>query len=311
MASMRIVRFERFGGPEVLHYQEMPVPQPGEGELLLKVEGAGVNPVDYKIREGSYPAVKSDKLPYVPGRDVAGTVVQVGPGVTRYGEGDRLYAMPAIERGGYAEYVIVREDEAALQPLSIDALTAGAVPLAALTAWQGLFQHGKLEDGQHVLIHGGSGGVGHFAVQFAKERGARVSTTVSGPHVPFARQLGADQVIDYKSQKFEDEVSDVDLVFDLVAGETQDRSWQVLKPGGTLISTLAQPSQDRAAAIGGRGARYTVHESGAELAAIADLIDAGKVRPTVARTFALAEAAAAQQFLETEHPTGKVVLTVS
>jgi NADPH:quinone reductase-like Zn-dependent oxidoreductase len=161
-----------------------------------------------------------------------------------------------------------------------------------------------------VLIHGGSGGVGHFAIQFAKAKGANVATTVSSEHVDFVRRLGADEIIDYKKQRFEDEIRDVDMVFDLIGGETQDRSWGVLKKGGVLVSTLVAPSPEKAAAHGVRGLRYTAEESGAELAEIAGLIDAGKVRPAVARTFSLRDAPEAQQLLEHEHIEGKVVLTI-
>jgi NADPH:quinone reductase-like Zn-dependent oxidoreductase len=309
--TMKVVRIEQFGGPEVMHQETVPVPAPAAGEMLVKITAAGVNPVDYKIRAGKYPAVKEDKLPYVLGRDVCGEVVECGPSTARFANGDSLIAMPAIDRGGYAEYVVIKEEEAARRPRSLDAIAAGGVPLAALTAWQGLFRHGGLRQGQRVLIHGGSGGVGHFAVQFAKAKGAHVATTVSGQHAEFARKLGADQVIDYKTPRFEDEIEEVDMVFDLIGGETQDRSWSVLKKGGSLVSTLTQPSRDKAAARGARGMRYTVEESGADLSEIARLIDVGQVKPVVAKSFPLDQAAQAQQFLEQKHPAGKVVLAVS
>jgi NADPH:quinone reductase-like Zn-dependent oxidoreductase len=309
-AMMGVIRIREFGGPEVLHLESVAVPTPGKAELLVKVAAAGVNPVDYKIRSGRYPAVKQDKLPYVLGREVAGTIVECGLSASRFAKGDAVFAMPAIERGGYAEYAVVKVTEAALKPASLDVIQAGAVPLAALTAWQGLFKHGNLKEGQRLLIHGGSGGVGHFAIQFAKAKGAHVITTVSAPHIDFVRRLGADEVIDYKAQRFEAFVSEVDLVFDLVGGEIQERSWQVLKKGGVLVSTLNEPSNEKAAARGARALRYTVAESGADLAAIGELIDAGKVKPVVTGTYQLREAAAAQQFLEHEHPAGKVVLSV-
>jgi NADPH:quinone reductase-like Zn-dependent oxidoreductase len=307
---MKSIRIPKFGGPEVLHWESVAVPTPGEGELLVKVGAAGVNPVDYKIRDGRYPAVKQDKLPFVLGRDVAGTVVECGRSASRFAKGDAVFAMPGIERGGYAEYVVVKVTEAAPKPTSLDVMEAGAVPLAALTAWQGLFKHGNLKAGQRLLIHGGSGGVGHFAIQFGKAKGAHVTTTVSAQHMDFVRRLGADEVIDYQAQRFEEVVHEVDVVFDLVGGEIQDRSWQVLKKGGVLVSTLTEPSKEKAAARGARGLRYTVTESGADLAAIGELIDAGKVKPVITRTYQLKEAAAAQQFLEHAHPAGKVVLSV-
>jgi len=307
---MKIVRFERFGGPDVLHEVEVEAPVPEGTELLVRNEAAGVNPVDCKIREGAYPAVKAESLPYTPGRDVSGVVVASGPAVTRFKPGDAVFAMPGLDRGGYGDHVLVREEEAAARPRALDAIVAGATPLAALTAHQGLFRHGGLKQGPRVLIHGGSGGVGHFAVQFAKAAGAEVATTASGGHVAFARTLGADIVVDYQTQQFEDAVGDVDMVFDLVGGETQERSWNVLKVGGAMISTLTQPSLERAAGLVARALRYTVEESAADLVEIAGLIDASKVRPTIAKTFPLAEAAQAQQFLQTGHPAGKVVLVV-
>src|SRR5579871_2366396 len=232
MATMKAVRIHSFGDPSVLVLEKLPVGQPGEGEILLKVEAAGVNPVDYKIRAGKYPAVKQDQLPIVLGRDVAGTVDSVGAGTDGVKPGDSIYAMLGQDRGGYTEYVIVKTAEAAHMPAKLNFVSAGAVPLAALTAWQGLFDHGGLREGQRVLIHGGSGGVGHFAIQFAKARGARVYTTVSADSRGFVRELGADEAIDYKTQRFEDVARDIDLVYDLVAGETQQRSWSVLKRGG-------------------------------------------------------------------------------
>ncbi len=309
-AMMGVIRIREFGGPEVLHLESIAIPTPGKGEVLVKVAAAGVNPVDYKIRNGKYPAVKQDKLPLVLGRELAGTVVECGPSAARFANGDAVFAMPAIGRGGFAEYAVVKVTEAAPKPASLDVIQAGAVPLAALTAWQGLFKHGNLKAGQRLLIHGGSGGVGHFAIQFAKAKGAHVITTVSAPPIDFVRRLGADEIIDYKAQRFEDVIDEVDLVFDLVGGEAQERSWQVLKQGGLLVSTLNEPSRQKAAARGARGLRYTVGESGADLAAIGELIDAGKVKPVVTRTYPLNEAAAAERFLEHEHPAGKVVLAV-
>ncbi len=309
-ATMGVIRIREFGGPEVLHLESVAIPTPGKGELLVKIAAAGVNPVDYKIRNGKYPAVKQDKLPFVLGREFAGTVVECGRSAARFANGDAVFAMPAIGRGGYAEYAVVKVTEAAPKPASLDVIQAGAVPLAALTAWQGLFKHANLKEGQRLLIHGGSGGVGHFAIQFAKNEGAHVITTVSAAHSDFVRRLGVDEVIDYKAQRFEDVVDEVDVVFDLVGGEIQERSWQVLRKGGVLVSTLNEPSKEKAAARGARGLRFTVSESGADLAVIGELIDAGKVRPVVTRTYPLKEAAAAERFLEQEHPAGKVVLSV-
>src|SRR5499427_5809458 len=241
MTMMDVVRIDTFGSREVMKFRKFPIPSPGPNEILLKVKAASVNPVDWKIREGRYPAVKSDKLPYVLGRDVSGVVEACGPETTGHQKGDEIYAMLGIDRGAYAEHVIVKVNEAAPKPTSIDHLVAAGVPLAGLTAWQGLFRYGELNSGQRVLIHGGSGGVGHFAIQFAKARDAYVITTVSEKHIEFVRKIGADDVVDYKKQKFEDMVREVDMVFDLIGGETRRRSWPVLKKGGILVSTMMEP----------------------------------------------------------------------
>lgn len=308
---MKAVRMHAFGGPEVLVVDDIPVPQPRDGEALVKVHAASVNPVDWKMRSGAT-RLSQDQLPMVLGRDVAGTVEKCGPGASPLKEGEAIYAMLGQRaRGGYAEYVLIKPNEAAAKPRSLDFVHAAAVPLAGLTAWQGLFDHGKLEAGQRVLIHGGAGGVGHFAVQFAKAKGAFVATTVSAQDIQFIRDLGADQAIDYKNERFEDVVRDIDLVFDLIAGDTQERSWAVLKDGGAIVSTLAQPSEEKARQHKARAVAYMAQPNTAELGEIGELIDQGKVRPVIQAVFPLSEAAAAEQKLEKEHTCGKIVLDVT
>lgn len=303
---MKTVRIHQFGGE--LRIDDVPMPEPRRGEMLVKVRAASVNPVDAKIRDGKYPPIRADMLPYTLGRDIAGTVVKVGGDVAGFGVGTELCAFIDIARGGYAEYAIATPAESAPKPLGLDLVVAGAIPLAGITAWQGLFDHGELRQGQRVLIHGGAGGVGHFAIQFAKAYGAWVATTVSARDREFASALGADLVIDYTAELFEEKLHDLDLVYDLIAGETQDRSWQVLKRGGTLVSTLTQPSAEKAKAHGVRGVRYTAQPQGTELADIGKLVGEGKVKITVSKTFPLSEARAAQDFLQNEHVRGKVVL---
>jgi NADPH:quinone reductase-like Zn-dependent oxidoreductase len=276
----------------------------------VSVRTASVNPVDFKIRNGTYPAVKQDRLPYTLGRDVSGVVEQCGAQATLFKVGDDVFGMVGIGGGGYAEKAAIDQQAIARKPPGIDHAHAAAIPLAGQTAWQGLFRHGELKAGQSVLIHGGSGGVGHFAIQFAKAKGARVLTTVSTDNVEFARSLGADVVIDYKTQRFEDHASDLDLVFDLIDGETRERSWKLLKPGGTLVSTLSDPSQQKAAEFGVRALRYTVEADGNELAQIAGLVEAGKVKPHVGRTYPLKAASEALSFVERGHSVGKVVIIV-
>lgn len=307
---MKAIVIHSFGPADVLKIEDLPMPVPKADEVLVKVSAASVNPVDYKTRSGKYAAVKQEQLPLVLGRDIAGIVEQCGAAVTRFKKGSEVYAMLDREHGGYAEYVIVKEQDLVPKPSHLNFIEAAAVPLAAVTAWQGLFDHGDLKAGQHVLIHGAAGGVGHIAVQCAKARGARVTTTASKEDMEFVRSLGADQVID-KSEPFEKRVSEVDLVFDLVDGDTQERSWAVLKPGGRLISTLTKPSPERAKARGARGENYMAEPDADELREIGQLIDAGKLRPHVDAVFRLADAGAAQQQLETRHNRGKIVLQVA
>lgn len=207
--------------------------------------------------------------------------------------------------------MVVKAVELVAAPTSIDLIHAAGVPLAAITAWQGLFDHGGLQAGQKVMIHGGAGGVGHLAIQLAKAKGATVFATASQGDLDFVRDLGADTAIDYKNERFEDIASDIDVVFDLVAGETQDRSWAVLREGGIMVSTLQEPDKAKAAAHKARSApRYTAQPNGAQLKDIADLIDAGKVKVVVSETYPIEDVATAHQRLEEAHVRGKIVLTI-
>jgi NADPH:quinone reductase-like Zn-dependent oxidoreductase len=311
MGTMKAIRIHRFGGPEILELEDVPVPEPGESELLIHIHAASVNPVDYKIRRGGYPMVPPQMLPLTLGRDLSGTVERNGPGMNAFRQGDAVYAMiGGIDRGSHAEYVILKRGEAVPKPSRLSHIEAASVPLATLTAWQGLFDHGKLQAGQTALIHGGSGGVGHFAVQFAKMKGATVLTTVSRANLDFVRELGADRAIDYQSQRFEQIAQGVDLVLDLVAGETRERSWSVLKPGGILVSALGEPSQEKATQFGVRGVGYRARPDADQLTEIGRLIDDGKVRPVVSAVYPLAEVRQAHERLEHGHVRGKIVLNV-
>jgi NADPH:quinone reductase-like Zn-dependent oxidoreductase len=305
MANMKAVRIHRFGGPDVLQIEEIPVPEPKDDEILVKVDAASVNPVDYKIRSGHYSQAAG--LPFVLGRDLAGSIEALGPSA-KGEKGELVFALLGPGRGSYAEYAIVKPGEYIGRPEDLDHVRAAAVPLAGITAWQGLFDHGHLEGGQRALIHGGAGGVGHFAVQFAKAREAYVITTASRDDFDFVRELGADEAIDYKGQRFEDLVHGVDLVFDLVGGETQARSFAVLKPGGIIVSALQEPPEDELKRHGVRGVIFRAHPDDGELAAIADLIEQGEVTPVVSATYPLDKAADAHKRLEAGHVRGKIVL---
>jgi NADPH:quinone reductase-like Zn-dependent oxidoreductase len=304
---MKAVRIHRFGGPEVLQVDDAPDLTASDGKLLIRVSAASVNPVDYKIRQGGYPKVTDKDLPVTLGRDVAGVVETAGGG---FAAGDEVYAHLDWADGGYAEFALCAPGGVAAKPASLSMVEAAAAPLAATTAWQGLFDHGGLKAGERVLIHGASGGVGAFAVQFARIAGAEVIATASAEALEQVRALGAGQVIDQEAQKFEDLVHDVDLVFDLIGKDTQARSFQTLKRGGRLISTVQDPDPVKAAEAGVTAKRYMATPNAGQLANFAKLIDTGRVKVTIAKVFNLDEAIEAHRFLEEGHPNGKVVLKV-
>src|SRR5215469_12535838 len=251
---MKAVRIHEYGGVDVLRFEDAPRPEPGPGEVLVRVHAAGVNPVDWKVRAGYVKDWLKYKFPMIPGWDFSGVVEAAGSGVDGWRRGAEGYARPDLSRdGAYAEYIAVRGSEIAAKPQSMDHIHAAAIPLAALTAWQALFDAGGLTAGQRVLIHAAAGGVGHFAVQLAKWKGAFVAGTASARNHDFLRSLGVAQIIDYTSTRFEDVARDFDLVLDAMAGDTRARSWGVLKEGGILVTILGQPSQQDAKAHGVRG----------------------------------------------------------
>ncbi len=311
MNTMQAVRIHRYGGPEVLEYEQAPRPKPGPGEVRVRVHAAGVNPVDWKIREGYLKGRVEHSLPLILGWDLSGVVEATGSGVTRLKAGDEVYSRPDIARdGAYAEYIVVREAEVARKPESIDHLQAAAIPLAALTAWQSLFDAAGLSADQKVLIHAAAGGVGSFAVQLAKWRGAYVIGTASRRNQELVQSLGADEIIDYEKRRFEDAVRDVDVVFDTIGGDTQKRSWKVLKKGGILVSILGPPSAEEAAAHGVRQASVFVQPNAAELTELAKLVESGKLKPLIETVLPLPEARHAHELSQTGHTRGKIVLRV-
>lgn len=276
--------------------------------MLVRVHAAGVNPVDWKIRTGGG---RMAALPYTPGFDVSGVVEQVGSNVGKFKVGDEIFAMVDLRRGGcYAEYAIVKETEAVMKPSKISHSDAASVPLVALTAWQALFDTAKLDKGQTVLIHAGAGGVGSMAVQLAKWKGAHVIATASKENHDFLKQLGADEVIDYRNQKFEDVAKDIDVVLDSIGVDTQLRSFSVLKKGGMLVSIVGAPPKQKAQELGVRAAGILVHVDAKELEQIGILVDEGKIKPAVTQVLPLSDAAKAHELSETRHTRGKIVLRV-
>lgn len=308
---MKAIQIHKFGGPEVLKYEDAERPSPTNDEVLIKVYASGVNPVDWKIRAGLAQKSFPVNLPFIPGWDVSGEIEEVGSDILNFRKGDEVFSRPDLTRNGtYAEYVVVKADQVNLKPKSIGHDKAAAIPLAGLTAWQGLFTHGDLKKGEKVLIHAASGGVGSFAVQFAKWKGAYVIGTASEENIDFLFELGADEAIDYKTEKFENKVKKVDLVFDLIGGETQKRSLKVIKKRGKLVTTVRPENLEEAKEKNIEIIGYLAQSYPADLQQIADLIDSGKIKPIVTGIYSLKEAQEAHRQIESHHTRGKIVLKV-
>jgi NADPH:quinone reductase-like Zn-dependent oxidoreductase len=310
--TMKAVVIHEYGGPEVLKYEDIPRPEPNDDQLLVQVVAAGVNPVDGMIRSGMFAKEGNRAFPIILGGDVAGVVEKVGSKITKFKAGDPVFAYVSLDNsGGYAQYALVTEREAAPKPKSLTYVEAAAVPIVAMTAWQALIDTAKLKSGQTVLIHGGSGGVGSFAIQIAKARGAKVIATASTANQDFLKQLGADVAIDYTKQKFEDVAKDVDVVLDSIGRDTLARSYGVVKKGGIIVSLVARPKESDLEKHGIRGAALNVEPNSEELAAIGKLIDDKKIRVILSQTFPLSEAMKAQEQVATGHTRGKVVLKIA
>jgi NADPH:quinone reductase-like Zn-dependent oxidoreductase len=310
--TMRAISQDVLGGPEVLKAVELERPEPRTNEVLVRVRAAGVNPTDWKHRAtGGF----LGEPPFVLGWDVSGVVEAVGVGVARFQPGDEVFGMLSYPfgHGSHAEYVTGPARWFAHKPASVDHVQAGALPLVSLTAWQALVEYGEVRPGQRVLIHAAAGGVGHVAAQIAKARGAYVIGTASAGKHDFLRGIGVDETIDYRETDFAEAVKDVDVVLDTIGGDTSTRSLRVVRPGGLVVSILPLGSNDfpeEAERLGVRALRMLVDASHSGMAAIAELVEAGKLRPTIAGTFPLADAAEAHRLGDTGRTTGKLVLTV-
>src|ERR1700757_4872519 len=313
--TMKAIRIHNYGEPEVLKYENAPRPIPQASELLIRVHAAGVNPIDWKVREGHMKDFWPHKLPLILGWDLSGVVEELGASPAAAGRfkiGDEVYSVPDPTRdGAYADYIVVREPELALKPKSLHHIRAAAVPLAGLTAWQSLFDTAHLLPGQRVLIHAGSGGVGHFAVQLAKWKGAYVFATASTKNQELLREIGVDEPIDYTQQRFENVARNIDIVLDTIGDDTQERSWSVLKKGGVLVSLVQPPSEEKAKELGVRAAIIAGQPNGEQLAEIAKIIDSGKLAPAIDRILPLSEARRAHELSQSGHTCGKITLRVS
>ena len=306
---MQAICVHEYGESDVLKLETIAQPEPQPNEVLIRVQAAGVNPLDWKIRAGFMKEIFPMPLPFTPGMDVAGTVEAIGADVQAFQVGQAVYG--ELKMGAYAEFATAPQEAITLKPKTLDFVQAASVPIVAMTAYQALFDHADLKPGQTVLIHAASGGVGMFAVQFAKWRGAHVIGTASAANTEFVRSLGADQVIDYKATPFEQVVQNVDVVLDTLGGDTQARSYSVLKPGGILLSTPAPPDAQKAQERGIRAEMVNMEISASLLKEIANLLDSGQVKTVIAQTFPLSEARQAQDLSQSGHVRGKIVLQIS
>jgi len=307
---MKAVVAHEYGAPEVLKYEDAPRPDPKENELLVRVIACGVNPADPLVIGGRFAQEFGTHLPLIPGYDVAGVVEKTGAKVTKFKKGDAVYGY-ALFGGGWAEFAVLAENEAALKPKSTTFTEAAAAPLAALTAWQALIDTAKLTADQTVLIHGGSGGVGSFAIQVAKAKGAKVIATASTANQDLLKQLGADVAIDYTKTKFEEVAKDVDVVFDTVGRDTLARSYPIVKKGGIVTTIVSRPDPAQLDKYGIRGSSIWSHPDANELSEITKLIEGGKIKPVVGQVIPLTDAVKASQQAETHHTRGKIVLKIA
>lgn len=331
---MKALAIRRYKAP--MEIMDLPRPEPGPGELLVRVRAASVNPLDYKIRDGAVKVLLHYSFPLILGNDLAGDVEAVGPGVTRFRVGDAIYSRLDQDRiGAFAEYAVVRESAAAKKPTRLDYVQAASLPLVGLTAWQALIELANLQPGQKVLIHAGSGGVGTFAIQLAKHLGAQIATTAGAKNHALVKSLGADVAIDYKTTRFEEVVREQDVVFDTQGGETLLRSFDSVRSGGVVVTVGGTPDAKLARAWGlslplvwifgflsrkvvrlarKRGARFEylfMRSSGEQLERIAALVDQRVIEPVLDETFPLDAAAQAISYVESGRTVGKVVVRVA
>jgi len=308
---MKAVRMHTRAGPEALVYEDAPNPKIGPEDALVKVHAAGITPTEFTWNSTFTAISKKSRLPIIPAFEVAGTVEKVGSDVSELAEGEAVYGLLDFWRdGAAAEYVAARATDLAPMPRSLSFAYAAAIPLSALTAWQSLFDYAKLSRGDTVLIHGAGGGVGTFAVQFARRSGAHVFATCSGEKANLVRSLGADTVIDYSTAKFQDELSGLDIVLDTVGGDVLENSWGVLRRGGSLVTIVGDAPDDKAAKYGVKGFSILVQPERTELIEIARLVDGGEVKPVVDAVFPLPHAREAYEKGLRGHNRGKMVLTV-
>jgi NADPH:quinone reductase-like Zn-dependent oxidoreductase len=306
--AMKAIQVQEYGHADQMKLSQIQRPKPGQGQVLVKIHDAGLNPVDWKIREGYLKDVRPTSFPYTMGQDFAGEVMLTGKGVTGFKQGDRVFGFAT---GSYAEYALAYTDGLAHIPRSLDYEHAACIPTAGLTAWQIVSDVAKVSQNETVLILGAGGGVGTFTVQFAKRAGAHVIVTASRDDFSFLEERGASQMIDYKPQRFEDIVKDVDVVFDLVGGETLKRAYHCVKPNGLVITTVGPADEAEARSYNARVVQFIMQPDSGELAQISRLVEKGEVKPRLSKVMPLDEAKAAEDLLQLGHPHGKVILHIA
>ncbi len=332
---MKALVFHRYGGPDAIAFAELPRPTPGPDELLVQVRAVGLNPIDNMIPRGTFKSVLRFPLPATLGSDVAGVVVEAGSGVTRFKPGDAVFASVFDQgRGTLAEFAVVPESAAALKPVRVDFAQAASIPMVGLTAWQALKERARVGPGMKVFIPAGSGGIGTFAIQLAKHLGAKVGTTTSTGNLELVRRLGADEVVDYKTQDFEKALRDYDVVLGTVRGDSIEKSLRILKRGSRIVSLIGPPDAafGRARGMNGllvfalrllsggiirrarkRGAEYSflfVRPDGGQLAEIGELLQSARIRPVIDQVFPFDQAKEALAYLEKGRAKGKVVVRI-
>lgn len=311
---MKAAQIRKYGSSEVVEINKnASVPVISQGQILVEVYAAGVNPVDWKIREGYMKEMTPLKFPATLGGDFSGVVIETGAGVSEFKKGDEVFGQAGTLRGGsgsFAEFVSTDTKIVSRKPRKVDHMKAAALPLVGVSAWQALVEHIGLSNGKKILIHGGAGGIGTMAVQLAKYLGAYVATTVNSRDMEYARELGADEAIDYKNQSFEKMLHDYDAIFDTVGGETYARSFAVLKKGGIIVSMLEQPRSDLMKKYGVNAIAQFTQVNSERLSRVAELADKNILKAQVEKTFPLEKAREALDFLQTGHPRGKVVLKI-
>ena len=306
---MKAALINEYGTP--VEIAEVPQPKLLADSVLIEVHAASINPIDNIVRAGYMKDMLPFPFPYIMGFDVSGVVLEVGDQVTKFKKGDEVFSRAnTMQAGTIAEYTMVKEEELALKPANINHQEAASVPLVGLTAWQALVAKGNLQKGQKVLIHVGSGGVGTLAIQMAKHLGAEVATTTSAINFDLVKNLGADVVIDYKTQKFEEELSDYDLVLDMMGGETLEKSFKVLKKGGFLVSIKGEDTQGLAKQYGAHFEAFFMWPSGEMLSQLAQLISDGVLKPVIDRTYPIDQTQEAYDYIQTGRAKGKVVIQV-